>query len=379
MTSAVNLVATRLGESRQSNSKADKQGGEDQFGSTLAKEMAPKAPADGSAEPQKNTVPAKDASAKPADADTPTEAVETTEAAPAQTVESWLAMLQNMQLPIAQPKSADTGKAGDKLAALSGKDDKLALLAGGKEAALGDALLDKSKKDGGGIDLARLIGGDAQAAKAEEIAVLGKTLPDDIGKSSKDLAADFASQLNHHSAQLGQKSASADVAAAAVAKAPSHHVQETVGDSRWGDAVAQRVSLMLNKQEQHLEMQLNPPNLGPMEVKLTMAGDQASVTFTSQQASVREALAAATPKLTALLADQGITLANVQVASDSLNQQAQQQQQAGQFQQQSDAREQARQRVFGGGDNLIDKTVMQTAVWTDMKLPVARGGLNLYV
>jgi flagellar hook-length control protein FliK len=112
--------------------------------------------------------------------------------------------------------------------------------------------------------------------------------------------------------------------AAANAALPSHYLETPVQDARWGDAVAQRVSLMLGKQEQQIEMQLNPPNLGPMEVRLNLGGEQASIVFTSQHAAVREALAAATPKLTALLADQGIVLSNVQVASDSLQQQQQQ-------------------------------------------------------
>lgn len=152
-----------------------------------------------------------------------------------------------------------------------------------------------------------------------------------------------------------------------------HAVAEPVGDSRWGDAVAQRVSLMMGRKEQQLEMQLNPPHLGPMEVRVTMGGEQASVIFTSQSASVREALAAATPRLTALLADQGIHLTNVQVASDSLNQQAQEQ-----------ARQQAafgnngesRQRVVNpfGLEGAVEQRVL-----SGVNIPVARSGVSLYV
>ncbi|WP_373976254.1 flagellar hook-length control protein FliK [Chitinibacter sp. SCUT-21] len=121
-----------------------------------------------------------------------------------------------------------------------------------------------------------------------------------------------------------QLSTSVHVASQANSANPAHlaaqYIDTPVQDARWGDAVAQRVSMMLGKQEQQIEMQLNPPNLGPMEVRLNLGSEQASVIFTSQHAAVREALAAATPKLTALLADQGIVLQNVQVASDSLQQ-----------------------------------------------------------
>ncbi len=159
---------------------------------------------------------------------------------------------------------------------------------------------------------------------------------------------------------------------------PQHTVTEAVGSSRWGDAVAQRVSMMLQDQHQQIDMQLNPPHLGPMEVRLTMSGEQASVVFSSQHASVREALAAATPRLTMLLADQGIQLSNVQVASDSLNQHAQQQAQQQASSQQMNQQRQSRAQQFVGDLNGAYADG-QPRVMTDVHLPVARSGLNLYV
>jgi flagellar hook-length control protein FliK len=159
---------------------------------------------------------------------------------------------------------------------------------------------------------------------------------------------------------------------------PQHTVAEPVGSPRWGDAVAQRVSMMLQDQHQQIDMQLNPPHLGPMEVRLTMSGEQASVVFSSQHASVREALAAATPRLTMLLADQGIQLSNVQVASDSLNQHAQQQAQQQASSQQMNQQRQSRAQQFVGNLNGAYADG-QPRVMTDVHLPVARSGLNLYV
>ncbi|WP_158380810.1 flagellar hook-length control protein FliK [Chitinilyticum litopenaei] len=159
---------------------------------------------------------------------------------------------------------------------------------------------------------------------------------------------------------------------------PQAHIPEPVGSGRWGDAIAQRVGLMLGKQEQQIDMQLNPPHLGPMEVRLNLGGEQASVVFTSQHAAVREALAAATPRLTALLADQGIHLVDVQVASDSLQQQQQQQQQAAQ--QQASRQGSGHERhalAYGarlGGDGGVSETVL-----SEMRVPVARSGVSLYV
>lgn len=157
---------------------------------------------------------------------------------------------------------------------------------------------------------------------------------------------------------------------------PVHHIATPVGESRWGDAVAQRVGLMLGRQEQKIEMQLNPANLGPMEVRLNLAQDQASVVFSSQNAAVREALAAAMPRLTALLADQGFTLTNVQVASESLqqHQQQNQQQMASGSQQQNSGRELG--ATYAG---LTGGEIEPMQELGALRLPVAKGGVSLFV
>ena len=151
-----------------------------------------------------------------------------------------------------------------------------------------------------------------------------------------------------------------------------HEVAESIRDTRWGEVVAQRVSLMLGRKEQQMEMHLNPPDLGPMEVRLTLGSDQASVVFASQHAAVREALAAATPRLTALLADQGIQLVNVQVASDSLQQQAQEH-----------ARQQA--GLMRQNDGVPSEIALPSGISTgvgvlaSVSVPIARSGVSLYI
>ncbi|WP_348944095.1 flagellar hook-length control protein FliK [Chitinibacter sp. FCG-7] len=160
--------------------------------------------------------------------------------------------------------------------------------------------------------------------------------------------------------------------------ATTAYIETPVQDARWGDAVAQRVSLMLGKQEQQIEMQLNPPNLGPMEVRLNLGNEQASVVFTSQHAAVREALAAATPKLTALLADQGIVLQNVQVASDSLQQQQQNafsQQQAQQFDSPAGGTRHGTIANTMGNETGIERRVNLS----DLRLPAGSTRVSLFV
>ncbi|WP_288841271.1 flagellar hook-length control protein FliK [uncultured Deefgea sp.] len=162
---------------------------------------------------------------------------------------------------------------------------------------------------------------------------------------------------------------------------PVHHLAEPVGQTRWGDALAQRVGLMLGRQEQQIQMQLNPAHLGPMEVQLNVAQDQASVVFSSQNAAVRDALAAAMPRLTALLAEQGFTLSNVQVASDTLQQHQQQQAGHNQSQGMNQGQQQAQNGrepgfTYGMATGLVDEKSQDIST---VRLPIQKGGLNLFV
>ena len=222
---------------------------------------------------------------------------------------------------------------------------------------------------------------------ANQALVAGKNLP-----SPADAAANSASVLVQVDAQLAEAMSDGEFdqslqaslqvqpgqarsqAAASTEQVPvlaRHVVAEPVGEGKWGEVVAQRVSMMLGRQEQRLEMQLNPPNLGPMEVRLSLGAEQASIVFTSQHAAVREALAAATPRLTALLADQGIVLRDVQVASDSLSQQ--------QFQQAYQQQDGHKQR---GATSAVLVEGVHEPVMLDLgsiRVPVARSGVSLYV
>lgn len=100
----------------------------------------------------------------------------------------------------------------------------------------------------------------------------------------------------------------------------SLHVPVPVQSPDWSESVGNKVIWMSNQNTQVAEMQLNPPNLGPMEVRLTIQQDQATLSFVSQNASVREALQNAIPKLNEMLANTGLNLGSVQVGAESFQQ-----------------------------------------------------------
>lgn len=84
--------------------------------------------------------------------------------------------------------------------------------------------------------------------------------------------------------------------------------------STWGNEFSQKITWMVTQQNQSAELHLNPPQLGPLDVSIKMNGDQATATFTSPHAAVREAIEQAMPKLREMLADSGIMLGNAMVS-----------------------------------------------------------------
>lgn len=102
---------------------------------------------------------------------------------------------------------------------------------------------------------------------------------------------------------------------------PAASLQQAVGSPTWGEALGQKVVWMAGQQTQIAELHLNPPHLGPMEVRLSISNDQIAATFVSHQPAVREAIEAAMPRLREMLAESGMTLGNATVSSDSLPQQ----------------------------------------------------------
>ena len=85
------------------------------------------------------------------------------------------------------------------------------------------------------------------------------------------------------------------------------------GDARFGDALGERLSWMVRDGLQQAEITLNPQELGPIRIALTMAGDAAELGIQAEHALTRQAIEEALPRLKALLADQGLQLGQTAV------------------------------------------------------------------
>lgn len=99
-------------------------------------------------------------------------------------------------------------------------------------------------------------------------------------------------------------------AAAGAAPATTYAgVQAPVQSHAFAPELGARVSLLAVDGVQQAQLQLNPADMGPVTVQITVDGSQAQVSFHAAQAETRQALEQSLPDLAAALQGQGLTLA----------------------------------------------------------------------
>ena len=97
-----------------------------------------------------------------------------------------------------------------------------------------------------------------------------------------------------------------------------------MGSPQWSQAVGDKVLWLAAQNVSAAEIRLDPPELGPMQVKVTVTPDQqANVTFTSPHPAVREALDQQLNRLREMFSEQGLNLVNVDVSDKSFTQREQ--------------------------------------------------------
>lgn len=158
---------------------------------------------------------------------------------------------------------------------------------------------------------------------------------------SAEASASFAARLESALAADGSKPkhtelvAGSHISAAVTEKtanaAPtSAGIPQQVGTPHWETGLGDKVVWMIGSQTQSAQLHLNPPNLGPLEIKLSMADGQASLSFVTQHVAVRDAIEAASPRLRDMMGESGISMGSVSVNVGSFSQQQQASQQQNQ-------------------------------------------------
>jgi flagellar hook-length control protein FliK len=98
---------------------------------------------------------------------------------------------------------------------------------------------------------------------------------------------------------------------------PLLKVGAPVDSADFGQGVAGQVSLMVDSHLTSARLQVNPPALGPIEVRIALQEGHAQVWFTSHSALTRDALESSSPQLREMLGAQGFGQVSVDISQRS--------------------------------------------------------------
>jgi len=99
--------------------------------------------------------------------------------------------------------------------------------------------------------------------------------------------------------------------------APSFKMNAGVDSAEFPQGLADRVSFMIDNNLNGAKLQVNPPQLGPIELQIAVQGDHAQVSMSTHSAVTREALESSLPKLREMLGAQGFGQVSVDISQRS--------------------------------------------------------------
>jgi flagellar hook-length control protein FliK len=132
-----------------------------------------------------------------------------------------------------------------------------------------------------------------------------------------DLAA-LTGTPSDAAAGLSQLNANASVGAPADATpTPALRIHASVDSADFSQGLSDRVSWMVDNGVNGAKLQVNPPQLGPIELRISVQGDHAQVWMTTHSAVARDALELSSPKLREMLNAQGFGQVSVDISQRS--------------------------------------------------------------
>lgn len=200
---------------------------------------------------------------------------------------------------------------------------------------------------------------DSDSAQKPEAGLLEQSLDANFNEGAVDAQADKGLAEHHevrpeHAGQhLKTEGVKNQMGSAQANNAPARFdspLHKAPDDEMFGGQISERLVMMVKGDVQTARIQLDPPELGALEVKIKVQHEQMTVTFNSGNALVRDALEGQGNKLRDMLAQQGLTLSDMQVGSQASGQQQSQQQTA----QGEGGSAQSGHASLGGDGNRVD-------------------------
>lgn len=173
---------------------------------------------------------------------------------------------------------------------------------------LSDSVLTEESPDLATSLTAKFLAGTPEAA--------GK--PDTLNFSTGAFVLPDAAQLDD--ASINQTSVTTALSKSALEQSSAlalnqpMRLQVAFGNTQWSEALAERAAWLASQQIHSAELQLDPPELGPLQVRISVHQDQAVVSFVSANPQVRDALDQSMARLRELLQDQGMQLVDAGVS-----------------------------------------------------------------
>lgn len=99
---------------------------------------------------------------------------------------------------------------------------------------------------------------------------------------------------------------------------PEHQVTVStpLHTEAWPQQFGEKIVWLAKNDQQSAQININPPQLGPVQITLNLSGDQATVAFSSPHAEVRQAIEASMPQLKEMFSAAGISLGNTNVGAN---------------------------------------------------------------
>lgn len=97
---------------------------------------------------------------------------------------------------------------------------------------------------------------------------------------------------------------------------PTMQINHPVTQAGFGQTIGNHLVWMAQQGVHHARLQLNPPELGPLHITLSLHDDKIRVALHADHAQTREVLAADAPRLRSLLTGAGFSAVDVNVSQD---------------------------------------------------------------
>ena len=181
-------------------------------------------------------------------------------------------------------------------------------------AAADEAVASRSTEDAAGFT-----GNPGLAASAERAAV--DATQENAAARGSEITADQSSaqQTQQTAAPVASTQAPQQAAAQAdtAAVSPAVRIMQSIGTPEWSQAVGQRVLWMVGQEQHSASLMLNPPDLGPVRIVLSISSNQATANFFSAHPDVRSALEGSLPRLREMLEGAGVELGQTHVGGEN--------------------------------------------------------------